>query len=183
LPDKLRKLYYSRDEQALLLSKCEQAFLPYDIDFERARQRFSDFQFGFKKDPDSTSNPDSTSIRELSRARSSSTSPSVSPSRASFCSSTQENEGDTESSLFYLDIMSPPTRRKSTTVSDIRRTMSLTTSSMHYSSASAVVMGNPAGFAIAPAPATSATHQRAHSSSLSGRRCVRPGYEVDGTCI
>ncbi|KAH7076734.1 hypothetical protein BKA63DRAFT_510625 [Paraphoma chrysanthemicola] len=166
LPDKLRKLYYSREEQAVLLGNCEQAFLPYDIDFERARQRFSDFQFGFKRDPDSTSEPDGASARGFARARLLLDSPSVSPSRASFCSSTQEEEGDTESSLFYLDIMSPPTRRKSTAVADLRRTMSLTTASMHYSSAAAVVMGNPAGFAIAPTP----THQRAHSSSMSGRR-------------
>ncbi|KAF2035738.1 hypothetical protein EK21DRAFT_84151 [Setomelanomma holmii] len=159
LPDKLRKLYYSREEQAVLLGKCEQAFLPYDINFERARQRFSDFQFGFKRDPDSTSNPDST----LDQDRTSDY--EYSPTRSLFDKYTQEKEGDTESSLIYLDVMGPPTGRRST-VTDLRRTMSLTTSSMHYSTASAVLMGNPSGFAIAPAP----THQRAHSSSLSGRR-------------
>ncbi|RYG70897.1 TonB-dependent receptor, partial [bacterium] len=63
------------------------AFLPYDIDFERARQRFSDFQFGFKRDPDSTSNTDSTGDPHHPRPQLLLDSPSISPSRASFCSS------------------------------------------------------------------------------------------------
>ncbi|KAF2831544.1 hypothetical protein CC86DRAFT_314995 [Ophiobolus disseminans] len=175
LPDKLRKLYYSREEQEALLGKCEQAFLPCDHTFERAQQRFSDFQFGFKKDPNSTSE------QNLLRTRSLSDVSSVSPRQESFNLSMQEKEGDTDSSLLYLDAMSPPVSRRSSRRPDVRRTMSLTTSSMHYSSSSAVIMGNPSGFAIAPAP----THQRHHSSSLSGRRSLQtptpPVFDPEAT--
>lgn len=164
LPDKLRKLYYSRAEVAAILNKCEQEFLPNDHAVERAQQRFSDFQFGFKRDPNSTS--EQHLLRTRSRSLSLSADSSVSPRQALFGTYTQEEEGDTESSLFYLDTMSPPTSSKSNRP---RRTMSLTASSMHYSSSSALVMSNPAGFALAPAP----RGQRQHSSSMSGRRSLQ----------
>ena len=175
LPDKLRKLYYSRAEREALLGKCEQAFLPYDHDFERAQQRFSDFHFGFQRDPNSTSE------QHLLRSRSLSEASSVSPRQESFALSTQEKEGDTESSLLYLDTMSSPSSRRSNRGPEVRRTMSLTTASMHYSSASAVLMSNPSGFAIAPALA----HQRQHSSSVSGRRSLQtptpPVFDPEAT--
>jgi hypothetical protein len=163
LPEKLRKVHYSRDEQAALLGKCEQAFLPADQGFERAQQRFSDFHFGFQKDPDCTSDqalprPRSTSLSDTASFRS---------SHSFFGHSAHERDQDAESSLFYLDIMSPPISARPTPASALRRTMSLTASSMHYSSTSAVLVGVSAGFAIAPSPPT---HQRAHSSSLVGQR-------------
>lgn len=165
LPDKLRKLYYSRSEQLALLSKCEQEFLPHDHAFERAQQRFSDFQFGFKRDPNSTSEQHLLRTRSLSLSDDS----SVSPHQASFdTSSTQEEEADNESSIFYIDTMSTPSSRKSNRAAAPRRTMSLTTSSVQYSSSSAMLTANPAGFALAPAP-----RSRQHSSSLSGRRSLQ----------
>jgi hypothetical protein len=163
LPEKLRKLHYSREEQAVLLGKCEQAFLPFDQGFERAQQRFGDFHFGFNKDPDSTSERGRPRTRTSSLLSSNS---SISPRRSLFGPSTQEKEQDAQSSLFYLDIMSPPVSRRPTPASAPRRTMSLSASSMQYSSSSAMLMGISAGFAVAPTP----SHQRAHSSSLSGRR-------------
>jgi hypothetical protein len=167
LPEKLRKLHYSREEQALLLAKCEQAFLPSDYDCERAQQRFSDFHFGFQKDPySSTDYRGRSPTPSLSLSRSQSEDSSIGPRQAWFSESSQELDQDAASSLLYLDIMSPrPTvSRRSTSASAITRTMSLSASSMQYSAQTAVLMG--AGFTIAPAP----THQRAHSSALSGRR-------------
>jgi hypothetical protein len=162
LPEKLRKVHYSREEQATLLGKCEQAFLPLDQGFERAQQRFSDFHFGFQKDPDCTSDCG----RPRTRSRSPSDTSSLRSNPSLIGQSTQEQDQDAESSLFYLDTMSPPTSRRPTPAYALRRTMSLSTSSLHYSSTPAVLMGVSSGFAIAPSP----THQRAHSSSLTGRR-------------
>jgi hypothetical protein len=164
LPEKLRKVHYSREEQAVLLGRCEQAFLPFDYDFERAQQRFSDFHFGFKRDPYHTS----AQARPRPPSRSLSEASSVSPTRSFSSPSAQEKE-DAESSLFYLDIMSPTSSKRPTPAAAVRRTMSLTSSSMHYSSSSAVLMGHPSGFTTAPG----STHQRAHSSSLSGRRSMQ----------
>lgn len=178
LPEKLRKLHYSRDEQAVLLAKCrcEQAFLPPDHlpqhlhhhhpDFERAQQRFSDFHFGFQRDPYPPCDSDSDAPpRPCSPSDSDHSSPS--PRQASFNLNTQEKDFDAESSLFYLDIMSSPASRRSHHQPPVRRTMSLNASSLHqYSSSSAVLMGAVPGFSIAPSPA----HQRAHSSSFSMQR-------------
>lgn len=166
LPDKLRKLHYSRDEQAQLLAQCEQPFLPHHHhhDLERARQRFSDFHFGFQRDPDSTS------ARALLRPRSVSVTSSSTTGRISTWLLDQEQQhhpADAESSLFHLDAMSPPvSKRPPPPPLDHRRTMSLTASSMQYSSSPAIVMGASSGFAMAPAT----SHQRAHSSSVSGQR-------------
>jgi hypothetical protein len=166
LPEKLRKLHYSREEQALLLAKCEQAFLPCDYDCERAQQRFSDFHFGFQKDPypSTIRGRGRSPTPSLSLTRSLSEDSSVSPRTALFSDSAQELDQHAESSLIYLDMMSPATSRRSASASALRRTMSLSGSSMQYSTSPAVLMGT--GFTIPAAP----THQRAHSSSLSGRR-------------
>jgi hypothetical protein len=176
LPEKLRKVYYSREEYAVLLGKCEQALLPFDQGLERAQQRFSDFHFGFQKDLDSTSDQGRSRIRTTSPSDTS----SVSPSQSLSGSATQEDPHPA-SSLFYLDIMSSQVSRRPTPTSALRRTMSLSTSSMHYSSTPAVLMGLSTGFAIAPAP----THQRAHSSSLSGRRSshtpIPPVFDPEAT--
>ena len=171
LPEKLRKVHYSREEQAVLLGRCEHAFLALDHDYdhhlERAQQRFSDFHFGFQRDPYHTPDPP----RQPSPALSfnSTASWSLTPSRSFFSPSAQEKE-DAESSLFYLDIMSPTSCKRPTPQSAVRRTMSLTSSSMQYSSSSAVLVGHPVGFTSAPGPSL---HQRAHSSSLSGRTSLQ----------
>lgn len=176
LPEKLRKVHYSREEQAVLLGRCEQAFLPFDYDFERAQQRFSDFHFGFQRDPYHTSERG----RPRSPSRSASETSSVSPSRSFSRLSAQEKD-DAESSLFYLDIMRPIPSKRPTSATAVRRTMSLTASSMQYSSSSAVLTGHPCGFTTAPG----LTHQRAHSSSLSGRRSSHtptpPVYDPEAT--
>ncbi|OAL07096.1 hypothetical protein IQ06DRAFT_372147 [Phaeosphaeriaceae sp. SRC1lsM3a] len=176
LPEKLRKLHYSRDEQAVLLAKCEQAFLPPDHfpqhyphhrrpDLERAQQRFSDFHFGFQKDPYPPLDSDyEAPPRPCSPSESDES--SVSPRQASFPLAAQEKDHDAESSLFYLDIMGSPASRRSHHAPPVRRTMSLNASSMQYSSSSAVLMGAAPGFSIAPSP----VHQRAHSSSFSLQR-------------
>ncbi|EAT76081.2 hypothetical protein HBI56_091890 [Parastagonospora nodorum] len=181
LPEKLRKVHYSREEQAVLLGRCEQAFLAFDYDdhLERAQQRFSDFHFGFQRDPYHTCDaprqpspaPLPAPLPALSPAPSlkSIASWSVTPSRSFFSPSAQEKE-DAESSLFYLDIMSPTSSKRPTPQSAVRRTMSLTSTSMQYSSSSAVLVGHPVGFTSAPRPSV---HQRAHSSSLSGRRSLQ----------
>jgi hypothetical protein len=184
LPEKLRKLHYSREEQLVLLSKCEQAFLPCDHDLERAQQRFSDFHFGFSRDP----YPPLGRGHRRSPSPSPSEDSSISPRQSSFdlgpAARRRERDQDAQSSLFYLDIMSPTTTSQRATSSHaVRRTMSLNASSIPYSPPPPVLMGATSGFAIAPVP----THQRAHSSSLSlaGRRSLQtpapPVFDPEAT--
>ncbi|KAH8732899.1 hypothetical protein GQ44DRAFT_721139 [Phaeosphaeriaceae sp. PMI808] len=155
LPTKLRRLYYSPEEQTALLANCQSPLFAFDYDFERARQRFDDFQFDFKKrDPDSISQL--SFLQPEDRL-------SVNPGGPSFGPLDQEHQPstDSQSSIFCLDIMAPSFPKNATPRANVRRTMSLSTSSGYYSSASAVLMA-PSGFAIAPA---APTHQRAHSST------------------
>jgi hypothetical protein len=173
LPEKVRKLYYSRDEQITLLAKCEQSFLPCDERFERAQQRYSDFHFGFPQDVANASQ------RGRSRKRLSTASSSVSPRRVSGFLSTPEKERGTDSRL-HVDTMSRPTSRRYPSI-DLRRTMSLTSAARHYSLTSAVA--DPPLFTNAP----SQLHQRAHSVSVLGRRSshmpAAPLYDPEAEAI
>ncbi|KAH7372360.1 hypothetical protein BKA66DRAFT_177960 [Pyrenochaeta sp. MPI-SDFR-AT-0127] len=162
LPDKVRKQHFSHQEQVLLLAKAHQAaHLLHDANFERARQRFNDFQFDFA----STDGPASEHCRPPTS--SSSASSLVSPSRPSFRqSTTREDQSHRAANLLYLDIMSPTVSTKASPLHNVRRTMSLTTAPPRHSTSSAVLMVDAPLFIGASGP----RHERAHSSSLSGRR-------------
>jgi hypothetical protein len=159
LPEKVRKQHFSREEQEILQGRREQAFLPdeHEHDSEWAQQRFNDFHFDFSNTVDI---PD----RGRSRRRSSASS-SVSPSQASFSrSAVQEKDQDRVSSLFYLDMMGTPVfTRRETPMADTRRTMSLTSHPVRRPVSSSM-MPDPPLYNTRPFQ-----HQRAHSSSLSGR--------------
>jgi hypothetical protein len=75
----------------------------------------------------------------------------------------QELDADTESSLLYLDLMSPLASQPSR--ASFRRTLSLTNIPLRSSISSASSAAEPLS-----ARATAPWHQRAHSQSLSGRR-------------
>ncbi|KZM26300.1 uncharacterized protein EKO05_0002242 [Ascochyta rabiei] len=165
LPDKVRKQQFSREEQVILLAKCDQALLPPDHDpdpEEVARQRFHDFHFDF-----STNNLDQPSKRGSPRGRRSSVS-AYSPSQPSFGFSLRsKKEQDTQSSLFFLDAMDSPSSRKMRPLS-FRRTMSLSGPPSCHSTCSAVA-GPGSPLFIFPAEYRP-RHQRAHSSAIPGRR-------------
>jgi hypothetical protein len=155
LPEKVRKQHFSREEQELLHGRREEGFLPNEQDSEWAQQRFNDFHFDF-------SNTVDIPERGRSRRRSSASS-SVSPSRTAF-NRLQEKDQDRASSLFYLDMMGTPAfTRRETPLADMRRTMSLTSHPIRHPISSSM-MPDPPLFGGRPYQ-----HQRAHSSSLSGR--------------
>jgi hypothetical protein len=53
LPEKVRKQHFSREEQVILLSQCDQAFRPPHANSldEAANQRLNDFDFDFPNKP------------------------------------------------------------------------------------------------------------------------------------
>ncbi|KAF1833053.1 hypothetical protein BDW02DRAFT_570463 [Decorospora gaudefroyi] len=155
LPEKVRKQHFSREEQVLLEGRRDQ-----EPNSEWAQQRFDDFHFDFSQT--SLDPPD----RGRPRRRSSASS-SVSPSRASFGTFTlQEKDQDRASSLLYLDMMATPVfPRREAPLVDMRRTMSLTAHSIRHAPSPAMAVEPPLYN-----PGARPRHQRAHSSSLSGRR-------------
>ncbi|KAJ4363729.1 hypothetical protein N0V95_001045 [Ascochyta clinopodiicola] len=165
LPDKVRKQHFSREEQVILLAKCDQALLPPDHDpdpDEVARQRFHDFHFDF-----STNNLNKTSGRGSPRGRRSSIS-AYSPSQPSFgFSRRSKKEQDAQSSLFFLDNMDSPSSRRTHPL-NFRRTMSLSGPPSRHSTCSAVA-GPGSPLIIFPAEYRP-RHQRAHSSAIPARR-------------
>ncbi|KAF2786631.1 hypothetical protein K505DRAFT_141249 [Melanomma pulvis-pyrius CBS 109.77] len=171
LPDKVRKLQFSREEQILLLGKCDQDRPPPHIHLqELEKQRFDDFQFDFLDD-------DSTLPRGRPRRRSSSTS-SVSPNRVSARKSEQEKDREIETSLTYLDTMSSRTSHQSVRpTSAFRRTLSLTNMPVRHSTSSAPVMME------GPLFGPQLWHQRANSQS--GRRSshtpTAPVFDAEAT--
>jgi hypothetical protein len=168
LPEKVRRLQFSREEQVLLAvdpsfshppSTTTRQALPQPQTPEQ--QRFADFQFDFYDDFDSDQE------RGRSRRRRSSASFSdVSPTRASPYRSQQERLQDSGSTLFHLDTMSPPSSRLALPATSYKRTMSLTSLPIRHSTSSAPHLVDPP----TSARASASWHQRAHSQSMSGRR-------------
>lgn len=180
LPEKLRKQHFSRDEQLRLhqAAQCEQAFLPDELEAERAQQRFDDFHFDFSHPP--TCPPAAVDRGRSRRRRLSSASSAISPSRGSFHLPIEKDQDQDHhyhghhhrvSSLPHFDMMNTPifTTKESP---PFRRTMSLTAAASfrhpHPASPTMFLTDPPPPYAIGPNP----RHQRAHSSSLSlsGRR-------------
>ena len=152
LPEKVRKQQFSREEQHLFQGKCRQTLLPDDQDqdqeSERAQQRFDDFQFDL---PQTKKTADGDCTRGRSRRRSSSVSSAVSPTR-----------------LLYRDMLSTPVfTTRGAPKRDMRRTMSLTATPSRQPNLS--LADGPLSPPLNMASQRS-EHQRAHSSSLSGRR-------------
>lgn len=102
----------------------------------------------------------------------------ISPTRASPYRPTHDLDADTESSLLYLDTMSPLTSQPSR--ASFRRTLSLTNIPLRSSTSSAPLAPEPYS-ARGAAP----WHQRSHSQSLSGRRSSHtpqaPVYDPEAT--
>lgn len=149
----MQRCAFSREEQVLLVGRCDQSPLPP----KHEDQQFDGFHFDFYDDSISPQE------RGRSRTRRSSES-SFSPTRTS-TRCTFDQEIDTESSLLYLDTMSPPASHQPS-MSSFRRTMSLTNIPARISTSSAPVVVDPP----LSARAISSWHQRAHSQSMSGRR-------------
>ncbi|KAJ4322582.1 hypothetical protein N0V94_002344 [Neodidymelliopsis sp. IMI 364377] len=181
LPDKVRKQHFSREEQVILLAKCDQAFLPsgHDLDTDEvAKQRFHDFRFDF-----STNNLIHTAERGEPQGRRFSTS-TYSPSQPSFGFPTRsKKEQDTESSLFFLDTMDSPSIRRMRPSSGFRRTMSLGGAPSRHSTCSAVT-GPGSPLFIFPTEYRP-RHQRAYSSAIPGRRSSytppTPTFDAEAT--
>ncbi|OAG09138.1 uncharacterized protein CC84DRAFT_1085846 [Paraphaeosphaeria sporulosa] len=182
LPPKVQRSAFSREEQTILVGRCEippsttgsplpparRTHLHYDEE-----QRFSDFHFGFNNDGsddhalarDHDHNHYGAALhrgRSL-RRRSSVSSADISPTRGSPYSPAQELDADTEGSLLYLDTMSPVASHPSR--ASFRRTLSLTNIPLRSSISSAPLAPEPLS-----ARGTAPWHQRAHSQSVSGRR-------------
>ncbi|KAF2682838.1 hypothetical protein K458DRAFT_306591 [Lentithecium fluviatile CBS 122367] len=184
LPAKVQRSAFSREEQVLLAGRCDPSPIPRTPAREPELQRFADFKFDFYDDAASSQE------RGRPRRRSSSVSfaSDVSPTRASFPRTEQEQEReeqeeqeqDTESSLLYLDTMSPPPSQP-VLPPTYKRTMSLTSLPIRHSTSSAPLLMDPP----ASARAAASWHQRAHSQSLSGRRSshtpIPPVFDAEAT--
>lgn len=181
LPPKVQRSAFSREEQTVLVGPCELSPSTTGSPLPPARrphlhhdeeQRFSDFYFGFNNDSSSDAHThahayDSNGAalhrgRSL-RRRSSVSSADISPTRGSPYGPVQELDADTESSLLYLDTMSPVASHPSR--ASFRRTLSLTNIPLRSSISSAPLAPEPLS-----ARGTAPWHQRAQSQSLSGRR-------------
>jgi hypothetical protein len=153
LPEKVQKQHFSREEQELYHTCRDQAFHPDDQDSVWAQQRFNDFHFDFSN----------TSLDLPNRGRSrrrSSASSSTSPTRTPFRWSAWNETGNSARNLSCLDIMAT----KEAPMVDMRRTMSLTAHPIRRPASPTMIMSDPPVFNL-----TYPRHQRAHSSSLSGR--------------
>lgn len=173
LPPKVQRSAFSREEQTILVGRCDVASshgspLPpshRQLLHQVEQQRLRDFRFGFPR-TDHLDHHSNTSLplrgRSL-RRRSSVSTADISPTRASPYGPSQELEADGESSLLYLDPMSPLTSPPSR--ASYRRTLSLTHIPLRRPASSS-------SFSPEPASPRGITHwhQRSHSQSVSGRR-------------
>ncbi|KAF1969187.1 hypothetical protein BU23DRAFT_591736 [Bimuria novae-zelandiae CBS 107.79] len=172
LPPKVQRSAFSREEQTILVGRCEVPSsngspLPPSRRphlHQDEQQRLSDFHFGFNGsngDANCYSPPRGRSVRR----RSSVSSSDISPTRSSpYGPAAHElEEADTQSSLLYLDTMSPLASQPPR--ASFRRTLSLTNIPIRSSTSSATIPPEPLS-----ARGTAPWHQRAHSQSLSGRR-------------
>ncbi|KAF2467532.1 uncharacterized protein BDR25DRAFT_266987 [Lindgomyces ingoldianus] len=157
LPEKVRKRHFSREEQVLLASRCDNPFILGTQLSSREKKHLDDFQFDFFDDSESTPS------RGRSRRRSSSVSPSRDPSRPA----EEVDKDDSLNSLIYLDKMSPPMSQQTLPHSTpFRRTLSLTSMSFRHSTSSAPTVASPPLFSLGPQP----WRPRASSQTQSGRR-------------
>ncbi|KAJ4288190.1 hypothetical protein N0V90_012207 [Kalmusia sp. IMI 367209] len=180
LPPKVQRSAFSREEQTILVGRCDQSLLPTASSppprlHRDEEQRFSDFHFGFNTTTTTTDDGDDDdddgtsasqrgrTLRRRASLSSSLSSTAISPTRASPYGPAQELDADTESSLLYLDTMSPLTSQPSR--ASFRRTLSLTNIPLRTSTSSAPLSPEPLS-----ARGTAPWHQRAHSQSVSGRR-------------
>ncbi|KAF2437318.1 hypothetical protein P171DRAFT_437732 [Karstenula rhodostoma CBS 690.94] len=177
LPPKVQRSAFSREEQTVLVGRCELSTSTTGSPLPPARrthlhhdeeQRLSDFHFGFNNDGSDDHDHahahahDNRSALHRGRSlrrRSNVSLADISPTRSSPYGPVQELDADTQSSLLYLDTMSPPSR------ASFRRTLSLTNIPLRSSISSAPLAPEPLS-----ARGTAPWHQRAHSQSLSGRR-------------
>ncbi|KAJ4345211.1 uncharacterized protein N0V89_011340 [Didymosphaeria variabile] len=169
LPPKVQRSAFSREEQTILVGRCELSTTGSPLPPSRRthlhhdeEQRFGDFHFGFNNHDDNNGGSALHRGRTL-RRRSSVSSADISPTRASPYGPGQELNAATESSLLYLDTMSPLASQPSR--ASFRRTLSLT-NIPHRSSTSSAPLAPESLSARGTAP----WHQRAHSQSTSGRR-------------
>jgi hypothetical protein len=179
LPPKVQRSAFSREEQTILVGRYDLSTPSTGSPLPPSRrprlhhdekQRFSDFHFGFNHDLDASAsandndNDSPAAQRGRSRSRCSSvSSANISPTRGAPYGSAQELDADTESSLLYLDPMSPLASQPSR--ASFRRTLSLTNIPLRSSISSVPLSPEPLS-----ARGTAPWHQRAHSQSLSGRR-------------
>ncbi|KNG46456.1 mucin-like protein [Stemphylium lycopersici] len=176
LPEKVRKQHFSREELLLLQGWREHAFLSDNPESEWAQQRFDDFHFDFS-DSSIADFPE----RGRSRRRLSISSAVSYQHGPSGPFTAQEKGLDSANTPLYLDTMATPIfTRKEIPIADMRRTMSLTAHHVHRG-ASPLAMSEPPF--TNPVPARQ--HQRAHSSSLSGRRSFQtsttPVFDPEAT--
>ncbi|KAL5373714.1 hypothetical protein PMIN02_012389 [Paraphaeosphaeria minitans] len=204
LPPKVQRSAFSREEQTILVGRCELSPSSTGSPLPPARRthlhhdeewRLSDFHFGFNNDGsddhalalalasdhnhdhdhdhdndndhdhDHDHDHDAAALHRgrSFRRRSNVSSADISPTRGSPYGPVQELDADTESSLLYLDTMSPVASRPSR--ASFGRTLSLTNIPLRSSISSAPLVPEPLS-----ARGTAPWHQRAHSQSLSGRR-------------
>jgi hypothetical protein len=162
LPEKVRKQHFSREEQVILLSQCDQAFRPPHANSldEAANQRLNDFDFDFPNKPV----PPPKDGPEF-RCRSFSNS-SWSPRRSSFAMSPRSADSGADSGMFFLDPMSSASG-KVASASGHRRTMSLSSpTSLH--SATSPLLGRAQDSLPFVYPSRP-KHQRAQTTQLPGR--------------
>lgn len=175
LPPKVQRSAFSREEQSILVGRCEVASshgsplppLRRSRLHQAEQQRLKDFRFGFNDDNDHENGLDDHAFHQRGRTlrrRSSLSSADISPTRASPYGPAHELEADAESSLLYLDTMSPPLSHQNSRTT-YRRTLSLTNIPLRTSTSSISFSPEPSS-----ARGTASWHQRAHSQSLSGRR-------------
>jgi hypothetical protein len=189
LPEKVQRSAFSREEQVLLVGRCDQPLPLPSTPPHQSDQRFADFQFDFYDDDDDavdSSSSSSTNHQQRGRSRrrpsSASFASDISPTRTSSHRPHPALSQDSESTLLYLDNMSPPPSRL-TPPTTYKRTMSLTNLPIRHSTSSAPLLADPP----ASARATASWHQRAHSQSVSGRRSshtptlVSPGLDAEAT--
>ena len=171
LPPKVQRSAFSREEQTILVGRCDVASshgspLPSShsqLLHHAEQQRLRDFRFGFAHDQDHHS-ATSLPLRGRSlRRKSSVSSADISPTRASPYGQAQELEADSESTLLYLDPMSPLATPPSR--ANYRRTLSLTHIPLRRPTSSSSFSPEP----LSPRGITH-WHQRSHSQSASGRR-------------
>ncbi|KAL6703165.1 hypothetical protein ACN47E_010158 [Coniothyrium glycines] len=167
LPEKVRRQHFSNQEQLLLQARCGHTVLPAQQSLERAQQRFDDFRFDFPDTP-----PSSPPERGRSRRRSSSVSSITSPGRASFTLPIEKEKAKDSISTpanpwLRLNMISTPMfTTKEVPKRTMRRAMSMTSTSVPLPHGSLADGSLLLGLNTGPRPA----HQRAYSSSVSGRR-------------
>jgi hypothetical protein len=162
LPPKVRKQQFSREEQIILFSQCDQLFplpLANGLD-EAASQRLNDFDFDFPSKP----TPPPKDNHEF-RSRSFSNS-SWSPRRSSFATSPRTADSSAQSGMFLFDPMSSAYGKVFVTPGH-RRTRSLSNPASRHSTTSPLL--GPRQDSLPFVSPSRPKHQRAQTTQLPGR--------------